>query len=131
MVRTALQELIKQIAIRPVKLNTIKAGILRVRGAQFVVPNDARNFGNIQSARRLKLLLRANQAYVSRSGNALGANRQLAVQKDGVGDAPHMPDLRENPPTGLMHSVRNASSTFPLADRSRCREPARSQRLAD
>jgi len=82
MVGSVLQEMIEQVAIRPVYLSTpSKPAKLRVFCTRTEGLDNAWNFGRLKRAWRYIIGNRAHQAYMARGPDSAGSDRQFACQK--------------------------------------------------
>ena len=90
-VGAVLQELIRQIAVRTMDLNTVEAGLFRILRAAAVIGDDAGYLGKIERARRDEWPLWPDEADMAVGGNGAGRHRQRAVQEYRIGNAADMP----------------------------------------
>ena len=125
-VGAVLQELVEQVAVRAVDLDTVEAGGLRVFRTLAVRGDDARDFVELECARRHVRALRTHEAHVAAGGDRARRDRQVAVQEHRVGDPADVPELQHDAPTGRMHGLRHlfqpstcSSDQMPGCPRSR------------
>ena len=102
MVAAILQKLVEQIAVRAVNVDAIEAGCLRILRAAAKGFDDAGNLFERERPRRDEVLFRPEQRDVAACGNRGRSYGKLTVQKDGIGDASDVPDLREDAAPGVV-----------------------------
>src|SRR5690606_29155167 len=105
LVGAVLQELVEQITIGAVDFHAVEARFLGILGALAVGLDDAGYLLGLQCARSLVTLHRPHQAHMPGGLDGAGRDRQLAVEVDRVGDAPHMPELQHDLAALGMHGI--------------------------
>ena len=126
-VRAVLEELVEQIAIRPMDLDAIETGALRVLRAPAIGFDDARNFRKLQCSRDRIGLFGPQQAYMTFCGDGARRDGLRSVEIDRVRNAPDMPQLQHDAATCVMHGARDRAPTFGLL----FRPDARSVRISN
>jgi hypothetical protein len=84
MITHILKELVQQVAIGAVQLDSIKTGGESVFRPSTVLFDNPGNFIEGERARRYERLFRANQADVSTRGDGTGSDRESTIQIDWI-----------------------------------------------
>ena len=114
LIAAVLQELVDQVAVGRVDLHAVEAGAPGVLGALAVGGDDAGQLVQGQRTRRHVGALRAHQADLAGRRDRAGRDRKPALEKDRVGDAADMPELRDDAPAGGMHRLGHAAPALDL-----------------
>src|SRR6516162_9837890 len=114
MIAARTQELIQQISVCTVDLDSIEAGIHSVLRANTVGFDDFRNFVQLQRSRRDIILLRPEQVDMTLWGNRTGSNGQFPVQIGRVGNSPYVPELQHHSSPFRMNRFRDKLPSFDL-----------------
>ncbi len=101
-VGAVLEKLIEQLAVRAVDLHAIETSALRVFRAAAVGFDDAGDFFRLQRSRPDERPLRPHEANVSGCRDGARRDRQLAIQKNWIGDAADVRELENDATTTFM-----------------------------
>ena len=104
-VGAVLQELVEQVAVGGVQLDTVEAGALGIGGGLAELLDDGGDLLRFQGAGRDIGTLRAEQADMALRGDGTGSDGRLAAEEGRIGDAADMPDLGEDTAAGLVHGA--------------------------
>lgn len=113
LVAAVLQELVLQIAVRAVQLDTIKAGNPGVAGCNRKAFHDRRDLFDVQFARHRKIDPTARQEEVAARRNRRRTDRCVAATHVWMSDAAAVPDLAENMAAGRVDRICDLA---PLGD---------------
>jgi len=113
-VGAVLEELVEQIAVGAVDLDTVEAGGLGVLSTLAEGLDDTGDLLEREGARGDEGLLGTDQRDVAAGGDGRGGDGKLAIEEAGVGDAADMPELGEDAATGLMHGGDDGLPRFGL-----------------
>src|SRR3981081_1436168 len=108
MIAHVLKELIQQVTICTVKLDSIKASRERIFGSSPVLGNNTGNFIEFESARSHERLLGTNHANVSIGRNSARCDGKRPIKIYRVPYTTDVPQLQDDSSSGVVDAVGHA-----------------------
>jgi hypothetical protein len=106
--------LVEQIAVRTMNFDAVEPCLFRVLGAVTIGLDDVRKLLGLQGARRDIRPLRTQQAHVSFRRDRARGNGKGTVVINGIGDAPDVPELKEDSPACSVHALDDRAPALDL-----------------
>ncbi|RMS24969.1 Transcriptional regulator, AraC protein [Pseudomonas coronafaciens pv. garcae] len=97
------QELLKQVAVGTVDLDTIETRRFGVFCTDAIGLDDVADFRQLQCARYRQRSDRAHQAYMAFGSNGTWRNRSFAIQVRRVGNAAYVPQLQDDAAASVVY----------------------------
>jgi len=111
------------------QLHPVKAGLPRIFRSILIVVKQAGNLADFKRPCLHIIPLAGIGADAARRGRRRSRDGFLAIQEIGMDDAAHMPELTDDPATGLMNALDNGLPCFGLRVIPDTRRKRRAQAL--